>query len=533
MLFEPALASTVQSRVLNPYAGGVAFDAALAGALITRLERITDVPMYGVDIWTRDKALERIFYLPGLEPPQAAVSLLAQKTQTTNWILEGPKTIAEDVWNMLHNANFGAGFEDFVSKFAWAFLVQDNGVFVELIGDAPPLKDANGNILVDTLTQKPIPDVSQPLKGAVLGIATLESQRCWRTGNPLYPVVYTDLNGKMHRMHASRVWYTADMPTLREDRFGVGFCAMSRAVSVAQRLFNWAEMSKEMMDDFPASGILKVVGMRRETFDQQIRAYEAGRKGKEQDVYRGLIALFFQAMGPNTGDIELIPFRTLWESFNQKENYDVLIDLTAMAFDMDRQELAPLSSSSLGSGAQSGTLRKTSRGKGLHTIMSLVERLINQTTPPAITFTFDFHDQDQDLQDWEIKQMKANVFLSLYTASNPDRNVNIDTVAVQTPKIGGAGNAPGADGSPGGGSQGAIDRQELRYLLVKEGVLPRELLQPDENLRPDWERFDDITVKAQRRFGPRIVLDKYGGRRVPHDARRFLMPVTKAEVAVA
>ncbi len=469
--------------------------------LATRVKRITDVPFWGGPVYARDKALRTLFTLPGLEPPQAAVSLRTQKVATTDWYLEGPRKTATYYHALLHNANFGAGFENFQSKFVLDFDTQDNGAFVEVIGDAPP-RIENDKVQVSLTTGKPIPDATKPLLGPVKGIATLDALRCTRTGDPEYPVLYEDIKGRRHKLHATRVWMTADLPSSDERRYGVGFCALSRTVSVAQRLFKWGQMASEMMDDFPASGVLVVRQMAKILFEQQLQAYEAGRQMKEQEFYHALITLFFQG---KDGGVEFVPFRQVWASFDDKKYYDVMIDLTAMGWNMDRQELAPLSTASLGSGAQSGTLAKKARGKGVHNTLSLLERFVNLITPKSITFAYDYTDEDQELQQAQINQMKANTILSLYTAKNPDSNVNIDTVAVQTPTL-----SPSA-----AGEGGLIDRREARYLLVKEGVLPRELLGEAENLRPDWERFDDVTMKALRLYGPRIRLDQHGRENQP------------------
>lgn len=472
----------------------------LDAGLAVATRRITDVPYYGGPVRARDHALDTVFHLPGLGPVQAAVSLRTQKVGTTDWYMEGPRKTAVYYHAILHNANFGKGFEDFQARFVKDFDTKDNGAFVEIIGDAPPLRDSKGAIVYDRTTGKAVPDVNGPLAGPVRAIANLDSLRCTRTGDPEYPVVYEDIKGRRHKIHATRVWYTADMPSNDERRYGVGFCALSRAVSAAQQLFKWGEMANEMLDDFPSSGVLVIRQMAKALFDEQMKAYEKGRQMNEQDFYHGLITLFFQN---KDGGVELVPFRQVWSSFDDRKFYDVLIDLTAMAWNMDRQELAPLATSSLGSGAQSGQLAKKSRGKGVHNTLLLLERFVNSLTPQSVTFHYDYTDEDQELQRAQIAQMKVNTILALYTAKNPDSNVNIDTVAVQTPAINGK------------VSEGIIDRDEARYWLVKDGVMPREFMTEGTNPYPDFQRFDAITTKALRLYGPRMVVDRAGRIREP------------------
>lgn len=472
----PAADLSVQTRAHdNGY--NTALDALGDVGMVLRQRTITDVPYYGTITRERDRRLRVLAHLPGMEPVQAAISTYIQKVNSTGWILEGPQTVARRIHQLLHNADYGQGWEEFISRTLTDYLTQDNGLFIELIGRGDP---------------------AGPLEGQVLGLAHLDAGRCRRTGNLAYPVIYTDTDGGQHKLHTTRVLFQADSPDTDERRLGVGFCALSRVVSVAQRLFNWSEMSSEFMDNFPAAGIMVIKQMAKKMFDDQMKAYEAGRRMNEQEIYHGLITLFFPS-GQVDKPVELVNFRQLWENFSQKELYDVMIDLVTMGFNIDRQELAPLSSTSLGSGAQSTTLSQKSRGKGIAAVLNLYERLINKITPQSVTFKFDFQDDEADLKAAQIMQLKANVVLSLYNAagSKPQPTTQIDTVTMTKPAVESK-------------SDGLLTREEARYWLVKQGVLPRELYEMDEPVRPDWQRFDDITVKARQRYGPLVVVNQAG-----------------------
>lgn len=52
-------------------------------------------------------------------------------------------------------------------------------------------------------------------------------------------------------------------------------------------------------------------------------------------------------------------------------------------------------------------------------------------------------------------------------------------------------------------------------MLVKAGVIPREIYELDEPLAPNWQRFDDITMKRRQKYGERIVINKKGVARLP------------------
>lgn len=488
-----------------------------------RYSRPSDVPPWGT--YERDKRLRQLWTLHGNEPIQGATAAIVQKVQSTGWHLEGPRNVAARVHSMLHNADFGNGWEPFLSKVIADYLLQDNGCFVEILGEGRP---------------------DQMLTGPALGIAHLDSAKCTRTGDLEYPVTYRDELGKLHKLHWSRVWLASDMPSPEERKLGVGFCSLSRCVSSAQTLINWSEMRNEMIDDFPAAGVLAMSGINRESFENQMKAYEADRARKEQEVYRGLVTLF-QPNPTYQMKMELLNFRQLWEGFEERSLYDTIIDLVAMAFGIDRQEIAPLATSALGSGAQSTVLNQKSRGKGVGNLLSLLERFVNRIVPSSVVFRFDFSDDEQDMMQAQIRQMKATTIVTLYTAAGKPSNIQFGGVQAAEPsyttnpqrgQVGDGKNPPvgaekafGTDeGQPGAkdqrpdravqgtytadvSSSGLLDRDEARYLLAKEGIIPRELLSESEKLNPAWEQFDEITMKAaERRYGRWVVLHKDGSR---------------------
>lgn len=433
--------------------------------------RTSNDPTY-VPTWSylaqpqRDFALRRLWTLHGAELIQAAIAAIIQKVQSTPWYIEGPVRIARHVRDMLHNADFGGGWEQFVAKVLIDYLTQDNGAFVEVIGPGR---------------------IGGQLDKA-MGIAAVDAGQCVRTGNVEYPVVYYDPHGGKHKIHWSRIWFQSDLPSPIEERRGVGFCALSRCVATAQASINWATMRNEMLDDAPASGILTINGINGQAFDEQMKRYLADRAAKDQEVYHGLIYLING--NPNKDvKVELTSFRDTWEGFKENEFYDKMIDFVTMAFGLDRQEIAPLATSSLGSGAQSNVLNQKSRGKGVGNALAMFERMINRVIPSAVKFKFDFQDDEQDKMQAEIRHMKASTIMSLYTASGQKvPNIQMDTVQAEEPRT---------QSMP----EGLLSRAEARYLLAKEGIIPRELLQPEEKFNPGWEQFDDITMKVRQRYG--------------------------------
>lgn len=472
-------ANSVQTRAEPKAAANMGYaDAWLNFNLFQRSTRTTDVLQWGASLKSRQSELRKLWRLHGGEVVQAAIAVIIQKVQSTTWVIEGPKALAEQAWAVLHNADFGQGWEEFLARVIIDYLTQDNGMFWEVIGAGDP---------------------AGPLEGPVLGIAQIDSARCTRTGDIDFPVTYTDMQGNIHKLHFTRVLFAADMPAPEEDRFGVGFCALSRSVATAQAIINWSEMRNEMIDDMPPQGLLTISGMNKSAWDKQYAEYQADRDKKNQQIHRGLLTMF------NSGqklEANLLNFRQTWEGFTESDMYDNCFNLVAMAFGLDRQDIAPLTGHALGSGAQADVLSQKSRGKGVGNVLSLFERFINRLLPEALVFRFDFQDDAQDKQQAEIQAIEARTILSLYASTPVQSGATVDNV-----NMGNAGITTQ--------NEGIINREEARYLLAKKGILPRELLAEDERMNPGWEAFDDITVKARRRFGEVIRIEKSGDRYRP------------------
>lgn len=397
---DPANAASIQARA-NTLGGQGFIDNDIVNSMFYRQRTETDIAPYG---WGgRDVQMRRMFTLQGNDLIQAAVTATVQKVQSTEWIIDGPKRTAAQAAKLLQESDLGNGWDAFVARFVQDYLTQDNGMFWEVIWS-----DASA----DTR------EMGAPSAGAkIIGLAHLDSGRCRRTGIAEYPVVYLSLVGGYHKLHHSRVVFAADLPNPNERYLGRGFCAMSRCLSVAQTIIRYAAYRTELLDDVPALGLLVLQNINKQFWDSTKKEFNSQRQSNEQFIFSNLMTLFNMDPTKPAG-ANLIPFKGLWENFSERDFYDMAIDITAMAFGLDRQELAPLATSALGSGAQSTVLAQKSRGKGIGNILSAIERQLNRLLPESCTFHFDFHDDEQDFQKAQIRNQNAGTIIALYGASS-------------------------------------------------------------------------------------------------------------------
>lgn len=441
-----------------------------------RAQSDTDVAPYGYR--GRDKMLREVWRQSGATVVASAIAVMVQKVQATRFIIEGPERTTSKAQKLVDESDLGNGWDSEVAKEVTDFLTTDNGIVREILGGGDP---------------------TGPLDGPILGIAHMDSARCERTGDLDYPIIYYDVNGGIHKMHRTRVVFRADLPSPDEKLLGRGFCALSRCIAEVQYAINWARARNEMLDDMPPLSFMAVNNIKKESFQKQVDEYERDREAERQKVMRAVMMFFSNDSGKPVS-IDITPVRQLWESFKESESFSVIVDIVAMAFGLDRQELAPLATSAMGSGQQSGVLDRKSKGKGIGAVYSTLEHMWRPIMPKSCKFYFDYQDDDEDRRKAEIRQLKANIVVSLYSSSASASSVTTG-VDAQSPLAGLLGAGTGAAPEP------LITRDEARELLVREGVVPDDIINPQIGDEPTVQ-LDDLapeqTDMQRKMYGLRV-----------------------------
>ena len=191
------------------------FEARAGSPFVFWMASIADTVMpWGQDVVRRDKQL-RDFWTQ--EPFLAgAIYTVCISNAAFKWRVVGPKATAGAVQTMLHHAQLGEGWQSFISRLSLDLLTQDNGAFVEVIraGDSP----------------------SAP----VMGIQVLDAAQCVRTGVTDTPVIYTDRQGRMHKMRWYQVIALSEFPSTIESMYATQYCAVTRVLRAAQVLRDYS-----------------------------------------------------------------------------------------------------------------------------------------------------------------------------------------------------------------------------------------------------------------------------------------------------
>lgn len=350
-----------------------------------------------------DYDLKRFYRRPYNTLAQGVISTVAKKLAATPFEITGSKSkksLANRFTLMLQNGQYGMGWTDLIKMTIADYCILNRGATWEIIAPGDPTK---------------------PIDYAdVVGFAIKDGLRCIPTGHPEYPVVYRtswmpDKKEEMYyALHKSRCARFVDMPDSDELLFGLGMSALYRVVGIAYTQVLMSKYQVEKLSDLPPEGFMTVKGLNDVQFGQAMAAYESDRRKDGQNVFRGLMRLvgFDAELVP---EVNITPFSSAPDNFNYKEYMDMHVNMFALAFGVDKQEIWELASSGMGSATQSAILHAKGMGKFYADCMSMIERAINQVLPDSLTFEFKFRDEQADREIAD----RATVWMDLVsTAGN-------------------------------------------------------------------------------------------------------------------
>lgn len=343
--------------------------------------------------WSRQRDAELRRFVKQVDYLSGTVSTL-ETMLTTIPIEVVPKNLqirahvkqAQEFTDILENeSNFAEGWGNTFSQVIEDLVTQDNGYFIEVIGEG----EADG-----------------PIVGRPIGIAHLDSWRCRRTGNPTFPVVYFSSDGNIFKLHYTRVIFGASMPSPNEVMYGVGFCAVSRSINVAQNLLDMLIFKQEKLGSRPQRQILVASGGLDP--DDVSSAFEQANENMDnQRLSRYSRTVVVGASGLENAALDAIDLSSLPDGFDEESSVSMGMAAIALAFGLDPREIWP--------GQTSGSTRAEAlishikqRGKGPGQIIQMMERKFNFKFLPAhLELRFDFQDDAQDAQIAEIRNTRS------------------------------------------------------------------------------------------------------------------------------
>jgi hypothetical protein len=325
-------------------------------------------------------------------------------------------------------AEWGEGWVTFFARWVEDLLTQDNGAFAEIIGAGPP---------------------DGPIVGTPVTVRHLDAARCQRTGDPRYPVIYHDITGKMFKVHYSRLLSSSQMTSPAQEMFGVGFCAVSRAINSAQALVDILTYKQEKLGSRPRRAVAVTRGgLDPEDVKKAFDMVESEMDSQGLSRY-SKIALVGDSSIPEAA-IDMIDMASLPDGFDQETDFNLGVAILALAFGLDARELAPaLVSGATRADALLQHLKQ--RGKGPGQIIQTTEQLFDfRVLPRYLQLVFDFQDDEQDRQAAETKEVRSRRWRTSIDSHALDERVSRQQMI----------------------EVGDLDRAQYEYLELQDGRLP-------------------------------------------------------------
>lgn len=387
MLPDEAIQQSVQ---VQPKPDSAAWSGGVANYFVLGMASVADqIVAWGRNVLARDKQLREFWptesYLAG------GLVNVSFRNAAYDWEIQGPsETVIQAVTEMMQAAQAGDsfGWVPFMNKLSEDLYSQDNGAFVEIIRD-------------------PGMDATSKFKGPmapVIGIAHLDAGQCRRTGNVETPVLYEDRDGRLHKLQWYEVIPLSDYPSSIERMNGVGVCAVSRALRLAQIIKSIAVFKDEKVSGRHYKAIHLVGGIQRTELADAIKrgSEDADNKGLTRYMDPIVLASLDPEKPVSTATLD---FASLPDGFNYDQEMQWYIAGLALDFGVDYQEFAPLPGGNIGSSSQSIMLHKKSSGKGPRVFMrTLIEAFKNYgIVPRGYNMVFNDRNEQEELEKQEIR----------------------------------------------------------------------------------------------------------------------------------
>lgn len=282
--------------------------------------------------------------------------------------------------NLVNASEFYRGWNVLMAKGLFDYYCTDNGLFLQVLGSGP----SDG-----------------PIIGWPFGLAHLDSAHCLRTSNPEFPVIYTNTVGKRYKIHYTRVIEMSSMPSSDVAMNGVGFCATSRMVNVAQSLIDIAVYEQEKMGSRPPRILLYGSYISGKQILEAFQAANIQMSQEQLTRYARVIAVG----NPNREmKLDKLDLASVPDGFNKDQSTKLAMAVMALAHGVAFREFFPATITGA-TKADAEVQHNDAKDKWAEVIQRLQRQLNQKFLPPHLEFKFDY-------RNGEDNQLSATVMLT-------------------------------------------------------------------------------------------------------------------------
>ncbi len=228
--------------------------------------------------------------------------------------------------------------------------------------------------------------------------ANMVVHNCTRTGDPNYPVLYTDIEGNLHKLAYYQVITLEDMPSPRKEMHGVGHSSVDRCLRLAQILRDMSIYKHEKVSGRFARAIYIT---NADALQMEDAIKEANASADSKGLIRYSQPVILNTVNPTTKpEVAVIPLASLPESFSEDETMRWYIAGVANALGVDYGFLAPLPGNKMGTADQAETQAEQARGKSSRLFMETLQNKFNYAGlfPRTVQFKFAYTDPGEESQ---------------------------------------------------------------------------------------------------------------------------------------
>jgi hypothetical protein len=331
----------------------------------------------GWGTWMCDRDLRMFYYFLHNTLIQGTVDLICQTILSTPYEISGGRNVTYQWQDLFFEADFGEGYDDLVWKFLQDYYTLNRGGFMELVSYGDP---------------------STPLQpGArILGINHLDAMRVVLTGNLDIPYqYYSEYTGKLHNLHRSRVIHLVHAPSPNTTYPHYGKSPLYNVLSQSNAQILLGRHQNEMLSDLPPPGLVIFNNVKPENVEQVVKTFEAERRSDGQQVFRAPLKI--EGLKPNEQvSVTFVPLASVPQDFDYEKYMRVHVNLVALGFQVDPQDIWPLTGQNLGVGTQGKILASKATGKGYGYMLTRLERKWNTTMPRSAKWKYKAQNADQD-----------------------------------------------------------------------------------------------------------------------------------------
>lgn len=351
-----------------------------------------DIPPYSKDSRKRDSWMVAMSQTEDhmIGTMQQAVSIEANR----GWVLTGGRNQVNRVKASLHNwmvAPGTWGWRAGISALARSFYSTDLNGLVENIreGELGPFR----------------------------GFAHLDPTRCYLTGDIDYPLSYNPSAEGLQSWKEEDYTRIASFPSIREEMNGLGFCAVSRALSSMLTLIAVQQYDQEQLGARAPKGLLLLMGISEEQWNTAMETRDQDLSAREREYYGGVAILASEGM--EEIDAKLIALSQLPGDFNREQFVNLTMYAYALAFGYDPAEFWPIQFGSLGRGTETQIQHEKATAKGGLSFALTFQEQLQELLPPTVQFEFEERDEQGRLLAAQVDQALVEVIDKMYRMQNP------------------------------------------------------------------------------------------------------------------